>query len=57
MDGKRKREVDEEDDEDDEKKPVCKYGKDCYRRNPLHLQAYTHPGTFFLFYQLQEQLF
>ena len=25
-------------------KPVCKYGKDCYRKNPDHLKEFSHPG-------------
>ena len=24
-------------------KPLCKYGKDCYQKNPLHLQKFKHP--------------
>lgn len=26
-------------------KPVCKYGKDCYRKNPIHLQEFSHPNN------------
>lgn len=25
-------------------KPSCKYGKNCYRKNPNHLEEFTHPG-------------
>ena len=25
-------------------KPMCKYGTQCYRKNPLHFQEYAHPG-------------
>ncbi|KAG8235269.1 hypothetical protein J437_LFUL014269 [Ladona fulva] len=25
-------------------RPSCKYGKDCYRRNPDHKKAFSHPG-------------
>lgn len=25
-------------------KPVCKYGSSCYRKNPQHLRAYSHPN-------------
>ncbi|KAG9394321.1 Zinc-finger (CX5CX6HX5H) motif [Carpediemonas membranifera] len=24
-------------------KPVCKYGKGCYRKNPVHFQEFAHP--------------
>ena len=24
-------------------RPVCKYGKDCYRKNPLHFKEFAHP--------------
>jgi hypothetical protein len=23
--------------------PLCKYGKDCYRKNPAHFMEYSHP--------------
>ena len=23
--------------------PVCKYGSDCYRKNPIHLNEFFHP--------------
>ena len=23
--------------------PVCKYGKECYRKNPVHFNEYAHP--------------
>ena len=23
--------------------PVCKYGKDCYRKNPAHFNDFAHP--------------
>ncbi|KAL0272790.1 UNVERIFIED_CONTAM: hypothetical protein PYX00_005632 [Menopon gallinae] len=26
------------------KKPICKYGNKCYRKNQKHLQAYEHPS-------------
>ena len=26
------------------KKPVCKYGSSCYRKNPDHLRQFSHPG-------------
>ena len=26
------------------RKKMCKYGKDCYQRNPWHLQEFYHPG-------------
>lgn len=25
------------------KRPVCKYGAECYRKNPDHLKNYYHP--------------
>ena len=25
-------------------KPACKYGSDCYRKNPVHLDQYWHPA-------------
>ena len=37
MSEKRKRENEAE-------KPACKYGEKCYRRNPIHLETYSHPG-------------
>ncbi|CAB3995701.1 tyrosyl-DNA phosphodiesterase 1-like [Paramuricea clavata] len=36
MSEKRKRENEAE-------KPKCKYGEKCYRKNPIHLEAYSHP--------------
>lgn len=27
----------------DDAKPTCKYGKDCYRKNPDHLSQFSHP--------------
>jgi len=24
-------------------KPICKYGKDCYRKNQSHFQEFAHP--------------
>ena len=24
-------------------RPVCKYGSACYRKNPQHLEQYSHP--------------
>lgn len=27
------------------KRPVCKYGTECYRKNPAHLKNYYHPPT------------
>lgn len=24
--------------------PACKYGADCYRRNPEHFESYSHPS-------------
>ena len=29
---------------DDNAKPICKYGSDCYRKNPSHLEEYSHSG-------------
>ncbi|BFZ24173.1 hypothetical protein BsWGS_27212 [Bradybaena similaris] len=29
---------------EDKTKPVCQYGSKCYRKNPQHIQNYTHPG-------------
>ena len=26
-----------------ELRPLCKYGKDCYRKNPDHLKTFSHP--------------
>ena len=26
------------------KKPVCRYGATCYRKNPEHLKQFAHPG-------------
>lgn len=28
---------------DEEEKPICKYGKKCYRNNPLHFKEFAHP--------------
>ena len=25
-------------------KPRCKFGEKCYRKNPQHLQQYSHPN-------------
>ena len=25
-------------------KPPCKYGSDCYRKNPEHFEKFSHPG-------------
>ncbi len=25
-------------------RPVCKYGAECYRKNPAHFEEYRHPG-------------
>ena len=25
-------------------KPSCKYGSDCYRKNPVHFEKFSHPG-------------
>lgn len=25
-------------------RPMCKYGTECYRKNPLHFKEYRHPG-------------
>lgn len=40
-------EIDEDSEADVEElerdKPPCKYGADCYRRNPLHLAQFSHP--------------
>ena len=27
----------------EENKPRCKFGEDCYRKNPQHLKNYRHP--------------
>ncbi len=24
-------------------RPLCKYGRDCYRRNPVHFREFRHP--------------
>lgn len=24
-------------------KPICRYGEECYRKNPIHLEEYSHP--------------
>ena len=26
-------------------RPLCKYGVNCYRRNPSHFQQFRHPGN------------
>eukprot|EP00128_Syssomonas_multiformis_P005590 Colp12_sorted_trinity150504_noHs@917 len=26
--------------------PMCQYGKQCYRKNPVHFQEYAHPGDY-----------
>ena len=26
------------------KRPLCKYGANCYRKNPAHFMEYAHPG-------------
>ena len=28
----------------DDARPMCKYGTDCYRKNPAHFEEYRHPG-------------
>ncbi|XP_035693489.1 tyrosyl-DNA phosphodiesterase 1-like [Branchiostoma floridae] len=28
-----------------DRRPECKYGRKCYRKNPLHLQQFRHPGA------------
>ena len=25
-------------------RPMCKYGAECYRKNPAHFEEYRHPG-------------
>ena len=27
-------------------KPLCKYGKKCYCKNPIHFEEFSHPGTY-----------
>lgn len=27
-----------------QKRPACKYGANCYRKNPQHKKEYSHPG-------------
>ena len=27
-------------------KPVCRYGKDCYRKNAEHLKEFSHPSRY-----------
>ena len=27
------------------KRPLCKYGRDCYRKNPSHFKEYSHPDV------------
>ena len=29
---------------DADDRPMCKYGVKCYRKNPVHLQEFMHPG-------------
>lgn len=29
-----------------DKRPVCRYGSECYRKNPDHLKEYSHPGRY-----------
>lgn len=31
-------------DRPDDARPMCKYGTDCYRKNPVHFEEYRHPG-------------
>ena len=26
-------------------KPPCKYGSECYRKNPEHFEKFSHPGN------------
>lgn len=26
-------------------KPPCKYGSECYRKNPEHFEKFSHPGV------------
>ena len=26
-------------------KPPCKYGSDCYRKNPVHFEKFSHPAA------------
>ena len=26
-------------------KPLCKYGSECYRKNPEHFEKFSHPGN------------
>lgn len=28
----------------DKARPICKYGTNCYRKNPVHFEEYRHPG-------------
>ena len=27
-------------------RPMCKYGTECYRKNPAHFEEYRHPGMY-----------
>ncbi|CAH3145245.1 unnamed protein product [Pocillopora meandrina] len=27
-----------------DRRPMCRYGTDCYRKNPVHFKEYRHPG-------------
>ena len=29
-----------------DRRPMCRYGTDCYRKNPVHFKEYRHPGKF-----------
>ena len=31
-------------DQNESTKPTCKYGHDCYRKNPDHLNEFSHPN-------------
>ena len=47
-----------------EPKPLCKFGENCYRKNPQHLKQFRHPkrkqeevlslltGSFFIVFSL-----
>jgi hypothetical protein len=34
---------DDDDDDDGDSRPVCRYGKACYRKNPDHFKQFKHP--------------
>jgi hypothetical protein len=34
---------DSDESEDSPTLPICKYGKSCYRKNPVHFQEFSHP--------------